>query len=76
LGPLWGDVNGGGGGGDGDVENVFLELVEEVSGRGDGSEDERHLVWVKQSAPILGDCSNVANLLLYLSRREATVAWS
>ena len=32
--------------------------------------------FVKQSAPILGDCSNVVNLLLYLSRREATRAWS
>jgi len=76
LGPLQGDVDRGGGGDDGNVEEVFLELVEEVGGRSDGSEVERHLVWFKQSAPILGDCSNVANLLLYLSRREVTVAWS
>jgi len=38
-------------------------------------EPKRRDTWfVKQSAPILGDCSNVVNLLLYLSRREATRA--
>jgi len=32
--------------------------------------------FVKQSAPILRDCSNVANLLLYASRWVAMRAWS
>ena len=68
FGPTGGDVDGGGGGGDWDVEDVFVELCNEVGGRGDGTKVERHLVWFKQSAPILGDCSNVANLLLYGSR--------
>jgi len=32
FGPTGGDVDGGGGGGDGDVEDVFVELVNEVGG--------------------------------------------
>jgi len=43
LGPLWGDVNGGGGRGDGNVEDVILKLDEEVDGRGDGTKVEGHL---------------------------------
>jgi len=40
LRPLGGDVDRGGNGGDGNVEDVFLELVEEVGGQGDGIEVE------------------------------------
>jgi len=68
FGPMRGDVNGGGSGGDGDLKDVFVELCNEVGGRGDGSKGEGHFWWFKQSAPILGDCSNVENLLLYESR--------
>jgi len=62
--PTGGDIDGGGSRGDRDVEDVFVELCNEVGGGGDGTKGEGHLVWFKQSAPILGDCSNVANLLL------------
>ena len=62
--PMRGDVDGGGGGGDRDIEDVFVELRNEVGGGGDGTKGEGHL-FVKQSAPILGDCSNFTNLLLY-----------
>jgi len=62
---MGGDVDGGGGRGDGNVEDVLVELCDKVGGGGDGSKGEGHLGGFKQSAPILGDCSNVANLLLY-----------
>jgi len=75
--PTRGDVDGRGGGGDGDLEDVFIELRNKVGGRGNGTKGEGHLFGgFKQSAPILGDCSNVTNLLLYLSRWVATRAWS
>src|SRR6266581_4442492 len=76
FGPTGGDVGRGGGGGNRDVEDIFVELRNEVGGGGDGTKGEGHLFWSRQSAPILGDCSNVANLLLYLSRWDATRAWS
>src|SRR6266581_7834824 len=60
FGPKGGYVYGGGGGGDRDVGDVFVELCNEVGGGGDGTKGEGHLVWFKQSAPILRDCSSVA----------------
>jgi len=65
FGPMGGDIDRGGSGGDGDLEDIFVKLGNKVGGQGDGSKGEGHFWWVKQSAPILGDCSNVANLLLY-----------
>ena len=46
FGPTRGDVDGGGGRGDGDLEDVFIELRNEVGGRGDGTKGERHLGWL------------------------------
>ena len=76
MGPLGGDIDRGGDRGDGNIEDIFLELFKEVGGQSNRSKVEGHFGLFKQSAPILGDCSNVANLLLYLSRRDVMRAWS
>jgi len=44
FGPTGGDVNRGGSRGDQDIEDVFIELRNEVGGRGDGTKGEGHLV--------------------------------
>jgi len=66
FGPTGRGGDGGGSGGGGRVlEEVFLKLEDVVGGRGDGTKVEGHFSFgFKQSAPILGDCSNVVNLLL------------
>jgi len=49
FGPTRGDVDGGGGRGDGDLKDVFVELCNEVGGRGDGSKGEGHFLVVLNS---------------------------